>query len=203
MSDCFVQVKNLSFQFLPDQWLFKDLSFTIDKGACLGITGRSGCGKSTLAQIVAGHIEPQKGSIVVDGHRVNGRPQRDVFLVHQDTDLFPWQTVQQQIAFALKSPSKEKVEDLVRLTKLKGFEHYYPRQLSGGMKKRLAIARALAVQPKLIIFDETFSALDFDLRMEMFSELKGIWHTTHTTILLISHDPRDLQEIAGTELRLK
>jgi ABC-type nitrate/sulfonate/bicarbonate transport system ATPase subunit len=83
-----------------------------------------------------------------------------------------------------------------------GFEKFYPRQLSGGMKKRLSIARALAVEPKLLIFDESFGALDFDLRRALFDDLKEIWKRTQTTILLITHDPRDIEQIAQSETRL-
>jgi ABC-type nitrate/sulfonate/bicarbonate transport system ATPase subunit len=193
----YVSADSVSFSFPGRPPLFEDISFAIEKGQCLGISGPSGCGKSTLAQIVAGHLRAQKGRVVIDGREIV-KPCRDVFLVHQDSDLFPWLTVEKQIAFAGRDPAR-----WIKLTKLSGFEKFYPHQLSGGMKKRLSIARALAVNPKLLIFDESFNSLDFELRMELFKDLKEIWRDTHTTILLISHDPRDLEHMAQKELRLE
>lgn len=199
----FVEVKNISFAFVPGEPVLENVSFEIKPGECLGIQGPSGCGKSTLAQIIAGHLKPQSGEILLDGRSVTAKPQRSLFLVHQDSDLFPWLNVERQIAFGMKTSNPAKVAELIRLTKLTGFEKYYPNQLSGGMKKRLSIARALAVNPQLIIFDESFNSLDFELRTEIFRDLKEIWKSTKTTILLISHDPRDIQEIAQREIHLK
>ncbi len=199
----FVEIKNLSFAFRPTQPVLDDLSFAISKGECLGIQGPSGCGKSTLAQIIAGHLRPQSGEILLDGKNVTGKPRRSIFLVHQDSDLFPWLTVEKQIAIGLESYDQGKVRELVHLTKLSGYESYYPSQLSGGMKKRLSVARALAVNPKLIIFDESFNSLDFELRSEIFVELRQIWKATNTTILLISHDPRDIAAMAQREIHLQ
>jgi len=196
----FVQAEKLTFSFPGHAPLFEDLSFSIPKGHCLGVTGPSGCGKSTLAQVIAGHLRPNKGRIMIDGIEITA-PGRQVFLVHQDSDLFPWLTVEKQIAFAGADSSR--VRQLIALTKLDGCEKFYPHQLSGGMKKRLSIARALAVNPKLLIFDESFGSLDFNLRMELFKELKEIWRTTETTLMLISHDPRDLEQVAQSELRLE
>jgi ABC-type nitrate/sulfonate/bicarbonate transport system ATPase subunit len=193
----YVRAENISFAFPERPPLFENVSFTVEKGQCLGVSGPSGCGKSTLAQIVAGHLRALQGKVVIDGREIV-KPCRDVFLVHQDSDLFPWLTVEKQIAFAGPDPAR-----WIRLTKLSGFEKYYPHQLSGGMKKRLSIARALAVNPKLLILDESFNSLDFELRMELFKDLKEIWRNTQTTILLISHDPRDLEQMAQGELRLE
>lgn len=198
----FVRAENISFSFKDGAPLLRNFSLNLQRGHCGGITGPSGCGKSTLALILAGHLRPQSGSVWIDGSDVTARPGRDVFLVAQDSDLFPWQTVEAQIAFGMKSPDPQRVRELIEMTKLKGFEKFYPRQLSGGMKKRLSIARALAVDPKLLIFDESFSALDFDLRQALFADLKEIWKRTQTTILLITHDPRDLHQIAQSEIRL-
>jgi len=198
----FIEINQISHKFSVGAPVLKDFTLHIEKGECVGVTGRSGCGKSTLAQIIAGHLTPNHGQILVNGREVTGRPQRDVFLVHQDSDLFPWQRVHQQIAFGNENATPQQINELLELTKLTGFENYYPRQLSGGMKKRLSIARALAVNPQLLIFDESFSSLDFELRVELFTDLKAIWRKKQTTILLITHDPRDLTEIAQREVRL-
>ncbi len=195
-----VKIENLSFGFNNQAPLFANINIEMGAGECLGLTGPSGCGKSTLAQIVAGHLKPNSGAVYIGNKNRTGTPSRDVFLVHQDLDLFPWQRVAQQIAFGMKTPDKAKIQSLLQLSKLTDVKNYYPAQLSGGMKKRLSIARALAVEPKLIIFDESFTSLDIGLRQEIFSELKEIWKKTQTTILLISHDPRDISAIAEREL---
>lgn len=182
--------------------ILDDVSFTINSGECVGLTGPSGCGKSTLAHIGAGYIRPEHGRVLVDGHDLTNKPGRDVFLIHQETDLFPWQTVTRQIMFALKMPDPAKVAELIALVQLTGSENLYPRQLSGGMKKRLALARALAVNPRLLILDESFSSLDSNLKMELYRDLRQIWQKTRTTILLITHDSRDLENLAHREIRL-
>lgn len=202
MTAPFIRAENLTFAYPSAKPLFEGLSLTMERGECVGLTGRSGCGKSTLAQILSGHLKPASGRVEIAGRDVTGKPQRTVFLVHQDSDLFPWQRVRDQVEFGMKSVDRARAGELLALTKLSGFENYYPFELSGGMKKRLSIARALAVGADLLIFDESFSSLDFDLRRELFSDLKDIWALTGTTILFITHDPRDLAEIARREIRL-
>ena len=182
--------------------ILENISFTIHKGECVGLTGPSGCGKSTLAHIGAGYIRPDQGKVIVDSHDLTHKPNRDVFLIHQEPDLFPWQRVKKQITFAMKNPDPQKVAELISLVKLTGFENYFPNQLSGGMKKRLALARALAVNPKLLILDESFSSLDSNLKLELYKDLKQIWQQTNTTILLITHDSRDLENLANREIKL-
>jgi len=182
--------------------VLKEISFTIDRGECVGLTGPSGCGKSTLALIAAGHITPTTGDVIVDGRRTTGIPGRHVFLIHQETDLFQWQRVNRQISSALDSHCRYNVAQLVKLVKLDGFERYFPYQLSGGMRKRLALARALALNPELLILDESFGSLDTELKTTLLQDLKEIWSATGTTILLITHDTMDLLNIAQREVRL-
>jgi len=184
------------------EWILEDVSFAIHKGECVGLTGPSGCGKSTLAHIGAGYIMPESGRVMVDGQDLTHKPNRNVFLIHQESDLFPWQRVKKQIAFAMENPDQQKVMELISLVKLTGFENFFPSQLSGGMKKRLALARALAVNPKLLILDESFSSLDSNLKLELYEDLKQIWQKTNTTILLITHDSRDLANLANREIKL-
>jgi len=155
-----------------------------------------------LAYIAAGHIPPASGRIIVDGKDRTGRQSREVFLIHQESDLFPWQKVRRQISFAMGQKDEKRVASLIDLVRLSGFEGYFPNQLSGGMKKRLAIARALAVNPKLLILDEAFSSLDSNLKMDLYSDLKRIWEITGTTILLITHDYKDLENLANREIKL-
>lgn len=190
------------YQGQTDGLILDDVSFTINRGECVGLTGPSGCGKSTLAHIGAGYIRPEQGRVLVDGHDLTHRPGRNVFLIHQENDLFPWQNVARQIMFALAKPDPARVAELIALVQLTGSEHLYPRQLSGGMKKRLALARALAVNPRLLILDESFSSLDSNLKMELYRDLRQIWQKTRTTILLITHDSRDLENLTNREIRL-
>lgn len=186
-----------------NNFVIREFSLRIKRGSCIGIVGPSGCGKSTLAKIMAGHIKPTQGSVMVDGVDLTGKPSRSVFLIHQEIDLFPWQNVEKQIRFVLKKKDPVKIDDLLSLVKLDGYEKYYPNQLSGGMKKRLAIARALAVNPKLLILDEAFGSLDMDIKISLYKDLKEIWEITRTTILLITHDPKDLENLAQDEIKLK
>ena len=182
--------------------ILDDISFEIRQGECLGLTGPSGCGKSTLAHIGAGHIKPKGGKVQVDGRDVTFKPNRDVFLIHQEADLFPWQRVNKQISFAMQKADPQRVSELIAMVKLAGCENMYPHQLSGGMKKRLALARALAVNPKLLILDESFSSLDSQLKNELYEDLRQIWEKVGTTILLITHDSRDLENLAHREIKL-
>jgi ABC-type nitrate/sulfonate/bicarbonate transport system ATPase subunit len=199
-----IQFKNISHNYglNSEALVLKNVSFSIEDGECVGLTGPSGSGKSTLAYIAAGHIPPASGRIIVDGKDRTGRQSREVFLIHQESDLFPWQKVKRQISFAMGRKDEKRVASLINLVKLSGFEGYFPNQLSGGMKKRLAIARALAVNPKLLILDEAFSSLDSNLKMDLYSDLKRIWEITGTTILLITHDYKDLENLANREIKL-
>ncbi len=182
--------------------VLRNISMTIHQGECVGLTGPSGCGKSVLANIAAGHIVPSSGRIVVDGTDLTGLPSRKVLLIHQESDLFPWLKVKKQISFVMHNKNSKTIDELLALVGLKSYSGYYPIELSGGMKKRLALARALAVNPKLLILDETFSSLDSKLKRVLHRELKQIWETTKTTILMITHDSKDLENLAQREIRL-
>ncbi|MFH0783324.1 MAG: ATP-binding cassette domain-containing protein [Pseudomonadota bacterium] len=182
--------------------ILEEISFEIREGECVGLTGPSGCGKSTLAQIGAGFVTPSSGEVLVDGRNLTSTPSRAVALIHQEADLFPWLKVEKQILFAMQKSDRSRAKELISLVKLSGAEKYYPNQLSGGMKKRLALARGLAINPKLLILDESFSSLDANLKYDLYRDLRLIWEKTKTTILLITHDSRDLQNLAHREVRL-
>jgi len=201
-SKSYITIQDISFSYDKEYPLLQKINMNISKGECIGLSGGSGSGKSTLAQIIAGHLSPEKGSVYIDGFNRTSLPSRDVFLINQEDDLFPWLTVKKQIALALPSKDDNKVNELIHLTKLERYKDYYPSQLSGGMKKRLSIARALALDPKLLIFDESFSSLDFQLRKGLFNELKVIWKEMEKTIILISHDPRDFVEVTQREISI-
>ena len=152
----------------------------------LCILGPSGCGKSTLLRIVAGLEVPSTGKALLDGQPVE-RPGPDRGMVFQSYTLFPWLTVRENILFGTRSTS-EKTDSLIVKVGLKGFENHYPKQLSGGMQQRTALARALANDPKILLLDEPFGALDNQTRALMQELLLGIWEADRKTVLFVTHD---------------
>jgi NitT/TauT family transport system ATP-binding protein len=164
----------------------------IARGTFVTIVGPSGCGKSSLLLSVAGLVQPASGSVLVDGKPVSG-PGRDRAVVFQDFALMPWRTVLDNVRFGLEL-QRWSGEDLttrarryVELVGLKGFEHYHPHQLSGGMQQRVGIARALAVDPEILLLDEPFGSLDAQTRDEMGNELLAIWEQNKKTALFVTH----------------
>jgi NitT/TauT family transport system ATP-binding protein len=157
------------------------------------ILGPSGCGKSTLLRIVAGLDQPTTGEILLDGRPVTG-PGPDRGMVFQSYTLFPWLTVSQNIGFGLRErgvpagAARDIVASYIDRVGLKGFENHWPKQLSGGMQQRTAIARALANDPKILLLDEPFGALDNQTRSLMQELLLGIWEGERKTVLFVTHD---------------
>ncbi|HVF62816.1 MAG TPA: ABC transporter ATP-binding protein [Casimicrobiaceae bacterium] len=157
------------------------------------ILGPSGCGKSTLLRIVAGLEHPSAGEVLLDGRRIEG-PGPDRGMVFQSYTLFPWLTVLDNICFGLRErglPRDEQVaiaRDFIGKVGLDGFDSHYPKQLSGGMQQRTAIARALANQPRVLLMDEPFGALDHQTRELMQELLLGIWENERKTVLFVTHD---------------
>ena len=150
------------------------------------ILGPSGCGKSTLLRIVAGLDRPTTGRVLLDGQAVEG-PGPDRGMVFQSYTLFPWLTVRQNILFGSRS-TPGKAEKLIARVGLRGFENHYPKMLSGGMQQRTALARALANDPKILLLDEPFGALDNQTRALMQELLLGIWEVERKTVLFVTHD---------------
>ncbi|HKA36772.1 MAG TPA: ABC transporter ATP-binding protein [Thermoanaerobaculia bacterium] len=163
------------------------------------ILGPSGCGKSTLLNIVAGFLAPTAGTVRIDGEDVRGPDPRRIF-VFQERGVFPWLTVEGNIGFGLGRLAKEerqrRIRHYVRLVGLEGFEKAYPHELSGGMKQRVEVARALAVDPDMLYLDEPFGALDSITRLEMRRELLRIWHAEKKTILFVTHDIEESVQLA-------
>ena len=170
-----------------------ELSIDVAEGEFVSIVGPSGCGKSTLLYILGGFIAADAGVIEVDGRAVTG-PGVDRGVVFQEYALFPWLTVVQNIRYGLEItgvPRKQRddtVQRLVRTIGLQGFEHRFPRELSGGMKQRVAIARMLAYDPKILLLDEPFGALDAQTREVMQDELLRLWQATRKTVVMVTHD---------------
>lgn len=185
-----IQVKNISFGYTPEKKILDSVCLDIIPGEILLLSGPSGAGKSTLAKIIAGHIQPDEGEILVEGKSRLFRPGRDIQMVYQAGDLFPWLKVYDQIKFAIPSAElnvEDRIRELLSFVQLENHEEKYPNQLSGGMYKRLALARALASQPKLIILDETLSALDQALLSEVMEVLLRLKKISGISIVLISH----------------
>ncbi len=159
---------------------------TVDDNDFITILGPSGCGKSTLLRIVAGLETPSTGRVLLDGAPVS-RPGPDRGMVFQSYTLFPWLTVRENICFgALATPAI--ADELIAKVGLRGFEHHYPKMLSGGMQQRTALARALANDPKILLMDEPFGALDNQTRALMQELLLGIWEADKKTVLFVTHD---------------
>jgi ABC-type nitrate/sulfonate/bicarbonate transport system ATPase subunit len=150
------------------------------------ILGPSGCGKSTLLRIVAGLEQPSTGRVLLDGAPVS-RPGPDRGMVFQSYTLFPWLTVRDNIRFGARA-TPEVADELIGKVALRGFENHYPKMLSGGMQQRTALARALANDPKILLLDEPFGALDNQTRALMQELLLGIWEADRKTVLFVTHD---------------
>jgi nitrate/nitrite transport system ATP-binding protein len=190
----FLQIQGLAKRFGPAV-IFDDVSFAIEKGEFVAIIGHSGCGKTTILNILAGLDTASGGVVVMDGREVAG-PSLERGVVFQGHALMPWLSAMNNIAFAVKSrwPDWNRIQvqthcqkfiDMVGLT---GAEHKKPSQLSGGMKQRVGIARAFAIQPKMLLLDEPFGALDALTRGVIQDELVRICAATHQTVFMITHD---------------
>lgn len=174
------------------------VSFSVKEGEFVAFVGPSGCGKSTLMNMVAGFIEPDAGQISVDG-AVRPKPNSKGILITQHGSIFPWLTVQQNLMFGLTGNAHDKTmlaDHYVGIVGLKGFEKSYPHELSGGMLKRVELARALVVKPDILYMDEPFSALDALTNLRMRNELLRILTEERHTVLLITHDVEEAVHMA-------
>jgi NitT/TauT family transport system ATP-binding protein len=171
------------------------VNFDVHRGEFICIIGPSGCGKSTLLSLLAGHLKPNAGRILVGGVPVAG-PSSDRVMVFQNAALFPWFTAGDNVAYGMRlaanrdkaGDGKANVDALLELVGLSGFSRHYPFELSGGMRQRVEIARALAVDPDILLMDEPLGALDALTRLTMQGELVRIWRNTAKTILFVTHD---------------
>ncbi|MBD3922388.1 ABC transporter ATP-binding protein [Paenibacillus sp. PR3] len=166
------------------------LSLNATEGDFVTVIGPSGCGKSTLLKIIAGLDTDYVGSVNIENRKVD-RPSQEKGFIFQEHRLFPWLNVESNIAadLSLSKPEvRERVNELIKLVKLEGFEKAYPRQISGGMSQRVAIARALLRKPKVLLLDEPFGALDAFTRAHLQEALLEIWQTNRTTMVLVTHD---------------
>ncbi|MBV9496142.1 MAG: ABC transporter ATP-binding protein [Acidobacteria bacterium] len=193
-----VQFRNVNMSFASTRVL-EDVDLDVREGELVCILGPSGCGKSTLLNIVGGFLQPTSGSVTIDGEPVTGPDPRRIF-VFQERGVFPWLTVEGNIGFGLhklsEAEQQKRIAHYVNLVGLRGFEKSYPRELSGGMKQRLEVARALAVDPDVLYLDEPFGALDSITRLQMRRELLRIWQAEKKTILFVTHDIEESVQLA-------
>ncbi len=197
-----IEVKDIKKSFVSDGGLLRvveEASLTVGDGEFVAIVGPSGCGKSTLLSIIAGFIRPDQGSVMIDGSEKN-KPNSKGILISQQGSVFPWLTVQENLMFGLNGRARlEKMEladYYAAIVGLKGFEKSYPHELSGGMLKRVELARALVVKPEILYMDEPFSALDALMNLRMRNELLRILSEERHTVLLITHDVEEAIHMA-------
>jgi NitT/TauT family transport system ATP-binding protein len=179
--------------------VLEDISLEVGEGEFLCLLGPSGCGKTTLLNIMAGFLSPTRGDVRVGGETIHGPDPRRIF-VFQERGVFPWLTVEGNIGFGIAGlPRKEReqrISHYIQMVGLKGFEKSYPSDLSGGMKQRLEVARALAVNPDMLLLDEPFGALDSITRLTMRRELLRIWEAERKTIIFVTHDIDEAVQLA-------
>jgi NitT/TauT family transport system ATP-binding protein len=200
--DANLQAEHVHMVFTRDgksTQVLEDISLDVHDGEFICLLGPSGCGKSTLLNIMAGFLSPSSGAVKVDGEVVHGPDPRRIF-VFQERGVFPWLTVEGNIAFGLfrlgTEERRQRVARYVQMVGLEGFEKAYPAALSGGMKQRLEVARALAVNPDMLFLDEPFGALDSITRLTMRAELLRIWQAERKTIIFVTHDIEEAVQLA-------
>jgi NitT/TauT family transport system ATP-binding protein len=190
-----LELKDISMVFSRRGQRFqalRDVSLQVAAGQFISIVGASGCGKTTVLRIVDGLTTPTRGQVWVDGQPV-ARPGPDRGFVFQQDALFPWRTVLDNVIFGLevqgkpKREARERADVLVRLVGLSGFEQHFPHELSGGMRQRANLARALTIDPDVLLMDEPFASLDAQTREIMQSELLRIWRSNRKTVLFVTH----------------
>jgi len=197
-----VAIRGLGMTFAtPDKTVevLRGLDLDVAEGEFVCVLGPSGCGKSTLLNIVGGFLAPSEGEVRIDGELVTGPDPRRIF-VFQERGVFPWLTVEDNIGFGLwqlaAAERRERIAHYVNLVGLRGFEQAYPQELSGGMKQRVEVARALAVNPDVLYLDEPFGALDSITRLQMRTELLRIWEREKKTVLFVTHDIEESVQLA-------
>lgn len=197
-----LRTENVGMTFLRDGKslpVLENINLQVGNGEFVCLLGPSGCGKSTLLSAMAGFLKPTCGAISIDGEIVRGADPRRIF-VFQERGVFPWLTVEGNIGFGLrKLPARERtqrVDHYIQMVGLEGFGKSYPHELSGGMKQRVEVARALAVNPDVMFLDEPFGALDSITRMVMRIELLRIWQAERKTILFVTHDIDEAVQLA-------
>jgi NitT/TauT family transport system ATP-binding protein len=179
--------------------VLEDINLEVRDGEFICLVGPSGCGKSTLLNIAGGFLAATQGEIVVDGSPVLGPDPKRIF-IFQENAVFPWLTVEENVGFGVKRSTpaerRELIEHYIDMVGLTGFGKAYPRELSGGMRQRVEIARALAAEPDVLFMDEPFGALDYLTRLRLRHELIQIWQREKRTVLFVTHDVEEAVQLA-------
>ncbi|OFI01470.1 spermidine/putrescine import ATP-binding protein PotA [Clostridium acetireducens DSM 10703] len=194
----YLNIKNLTKKY-GENTVLNNINLQVEKGNFISLLGPSGCGKTTTLRLIAGFEDADYGEVIVDGEKINELPvyKRNIGMVFQSYALFPHMNVEQNIAYGLeqrkisKQEIKKRVEEIIEMVQLKGFEKRKPKQLSGGQQQRVALARALIIKPRLLLLDESLSALDKKLRVEMQIELKQIQKKIGITTIFVTHDQEE------------
>lgn len=201
-----IEIKNIGMEFISDDGkkvtALQDINLSIKNGEMVALLGPSGCGKTTLLRIIADLLQPTRGEVIIGGLSPReARLMKKYGIVFQNAVLYDWRTVRKNIELPLeighkiksKSEKKQIVEEMLELVGLKDFANHRPYQLSGGMQQRVSIARALALNPEILLMDEPFSALDEFTKEGLYEDILRIWRITHKTIIFVTHN---IQEAA-------
>ncbi len=210
MSDSILELKDLSHSYDGSEISLKNISLIVNKAEKVSVLGPSGSGKSTLLRLIAGLEKPYSGTITIQGKIVSDQDymvapeKRNVGLVVQNKALFPHLTVEKNIGFGIrKNQEKTKIiADLLSLFKIEHLSNKYPHEISGGEQQRTAIARSMAPGPELLMLDEPFSALDRELKEELYAELNHIFNERQQTIILVTHDLDEAKVLSEKQINL-
>ena len=207
-----LKLVNLSFAYEKDNEIFSNINFSLFEGEILGILGPSGTGKSSLLRLITGLEKPSEGEIYYFGKEISGKNKfvlphkRGIGLVLQEKVLFPHLNSLENVKFGIKGSKKERTEkalSFLKLLKAEKFSSSFPNSLSGGEQQRVAIARTLAPEPKLVLLDEPFSSLDKNLREELRQETKELFRKTNTSCIIVTHDQEDVEILCDKALELE
>ena len=211
MSNLILEIKNLSHSYGETNQIIRNINLEIEKLDRVAILGPSGCGKSTLLRLIAGLEKPNLGQIVIDGTVVSTEKfieppeKRKIGLVVQEKALFPHLSVYDNIGFGIKKNIDKKTitDDLLELLKIDSLKNKYPHEISGGEQQRVALARSLAPNPKLLMLDEPFSALDKDLKGVLYEEISQVFLERGSTILLVTHDSQEAEIMTKKQMKME
>jgi len=211
MSNLILEIKNLSHSYGETDQIIQNINLEIEKSDRVAILGPSGCGKSTLLRLIAGLEKPNLGQIVIDGTVVSTEKfieppeKRKIGLVVQEKALFPHLSVYDNIGFGIKKNIDKKTitNDLLELLKIDSLKNKYPHEISGGEQQRVALARSLAPNPKLLMLDEPFSALDKDLKGVLYEEISQVFSERGSTILLVTHDSQEAEIMTKKQMKME
>jgi len=211
MSNLILEIKDVSHSYDGDKTTLKNINLEVNRGEKVSILGPSGSGKSTLLRLIAGLERPNTGAIAIQGKIVSDTSlmiapeKRNVGLVVQEKALFPHLTVEKNIGFGIrKNQEKAKIiPDLLNLFKIEHLSNKYPHEISGGEQQRTALARSMAPDPELLMLDEPFSALDKELKEELYVELNQIFRERQQTIMLVTHDIDEAKVLSEKQINLQ